>query len=516
MLHGWAEEAIRHAFEDRVQLVHVEPPPKAPEPAAPAPKAPAAAPAIEKPKRKKHILASLSPLALGVVAVAAGLGIGAVVLYTRPPAVYSISIQSASADMATTSIPLSYGALPALADPDYYSEVKATLIAHKASFIDANLSSMQLILYQDGELKLSVPILTKGKPGSWWETPAGIYKIETKEENHFSSFDSVNMPYSLEFQGNFFIHGWPTYPDGTPVSSTYSGGCIRLSTDDAGKVFALAEIGEPVIVYNETAAHDSFSYALKAPAINAPEYLVADLDTGTILAQKDASSTAFIASITKLVTALVATEYINLDREVSVPQNAIVYTTVPRLKPGEIFKAYDLLFLLLQESSNEAAETLAAAIGRDQFVADMNAKAQAIGLADTHFSDPSGAKDDLSTPTDLFKLLRYIYDNRRFVFDITTGNITDSAYGKPVFSYIGNFNTIKNLPAGQAGSPEVALLGGKVGETNQAGETYAGIFQVRIGDSDRKVAVIVLGSKDSPSDVLKLLSFVHGSYASAQ
>jgi D-alanyl-D-alanine carboxypeptidase (penicillin-binding protein 5/6) len=508
VLHGWAEEAIKHAFEDRLELVVARAPEANPAPASERSIIPKFFAKKEERRERKRVWASLSPVAVGVLVALLGVSGFATFRFIKSPVVYSISIQSASADVATSSIPLSFGALPALADPDYYATFKRTLIAKKASFIDANLSTMQLVVYEKGELTLSIPILAKGKIGSWWETPAGIYKIETKEPMHFSSIGEVSMPYSLDFQGNFFIHGWPTYPDGTPVSSTYSGGCIRLSTDDAAKVFALAAIGEPVVVYNEQKPHDQFAYAVKAPTIQATGYLVADLDTGAVLASKDASSTAFIASITKLVSALVATEYINLDRKVTVPKDAIVYTTVPRLKQGQEYKAYDLLFLLLQESSNEAAETLASAVGRDQFVAHMNAKAKAIGLTDTHFSDPSGAKDDVSTPEDLFTLLRYIYDNRRFVFDITKGSITDSAYGKPAFGALANFNVIKNSPA--------TLLGGKVGETNQAGETYAGIFQVKVGDSERKLAIIALGSQDSHDDVLKLLNFVHSSYAPAQ
>ena len=502
LLEGWSEADIKHAFENRPEPVQ------------------AAAQAIatslhthetwsELPEEIVEVASqkrfSLTTLALAVV-MAVGVG-ASLYVYFKPPSAYSITIPTATAASSTIPV-LSFGALPELAEPDYYAKVKQELVVQKASFVDANLTSMQLMVYKDGTLALTVPIAAKGKIGSWWETPAGIYKIETKEKMHFSSMGDVNMPYSLDFQGNFFIHGWPTYPDGTPVSSTYSGGCIRLSTDDAAKVFELAEVGMPVIVYNQQAMSTPFSYELKAPSISAAEYLVVDLDSGTVLTEKDANVQAPIASITKLVTALVSTEYINLDKQITVPSEAIVYTSVARLKPGQSFKAYDLLFLLLQESSNEAAETLAAAVGREQFVLDMNKKADAIGLTNTTFNDPSGAKSDISTPEDLFKLLHYIYDNRRFVFGITTGDITDSAYGKPAFGYINNFNIIKNTSA--------KLLGGKVGETNEAGETYAGIFSVDVSGTQRNLAVIVLGSKDSPGDVAKLLNCVHTSYAPSQ
>ena len=497
ILEGWAEGDIKHAFENRTQAVARTLPTEAPhhETWSELPEE-----IVEVASRKRFSLMTLATAIL----VASGIG-ASLYLYLKPPATYSISIPSASAAVAPELV---YGALPAISDPDYYSGVKENLVRASAAFIDANLSTMQLAVYKDGQLQLQVPIMAKGKVGSWWETPAGIYKIETKEKNHFSTIGEVNMPYSLDFQGNFFIHGWPVYADGTAVSSTYSGGCIRLATEDAEKVFALAEMGMPVIVYNEEPAPDTFSYALKAPSISSSGYLVVDIDSGTVLTERAASTPVAIASITKLVTALVATEYINLDKEIAVPSSALVYTAVPRLKAGQSIKAYDLLFLLLQESSNEAAEALAQNGGRDQFIGYMNNKAQAIGLLETSFNDPSGAKSDISTPEDIFKLLRYIYDNRRFVFGITTGEIETTAYGKPAFGRLNNFNLVKNASA--------KLLGGKIGQTNDAGETYAGIFSVPVGNTERKLAVIVLGSRDAHVDVARLLNFVHASYAPAQ
>ncbi len=458
-----------------------------------------------KPVTRSDLARRVSPsMLVGILLACLGVG-SAGYMFWKPPVVYSISLPSGN---ASSSAPIIYGALAALSDPIYYQSVKTMFMAQKGALIDANLSAMRLTVYIEGEKKIDVPILAKGRPGSWWETPAGLYKIQTKEKTHFSTFGEVAMPYSLDFQGNFFIHGWPTYPDGTPVSSTYSGGCIRLSTEDAAKVYALVEVGMPVVVYNEQPIADSFDYQLKAPKITAGEYLVADVKTGAVLTSKSAGDPAPIASITKLVTALVATEYINLDKTITVPKDAIVYTSVARLKPGQQVRAYDLLFLLLQESSNEAAETLAADRGRDQFVRSMNEKATAIGLKNTNFSDPSGAESDLSTPEDLFTLLRYIGDNRRFVFGITTGDLTGSAYGTSAFQNINDFNVIKSVPA--------TLVGGKIGQTNEAGETYAGVFSVAIGGQDREIAVIVLGSKDAQTDVKKLLQFVKASYAPAQ
>ena len=493
ILEGWAKADVAPIFAARGLPAAIEATEGAPR-AADSPKTVSTG--------SKKILKHASVFGIFVVLFAIGAASTSTYLYLKPPVVYSISLPSSE---ATGTPALTYGALPALADPGYYESITKKLVDEKASFINANLSSMELEVYIEGNVELKVPILAKGKVGSWWETPAGIYKIQTKEKNHFSSFGHVYQPYSLDFQGNFFIHGWPYYEDGTQVSSSYSGGCIRLSTEDAKKVYDLASVGMPVVVYNTEHTGDSFNYQLKAPAVTAQEYLVADIKNGTVLTSKNASQAAAIASITKLVTALVATEYINLDKTIAVPKRALVYTSIPRLKAGQEIRAYDLLYLLLQESSNEAAETFAAATGREIFINHMNEKARAIGLSRTLFTDPSGAKSDLSTPEDLFLLLRYIMENRRFVFGITAGVLTDTAYGEPAFSNIQNFNVVKKASG--------ELLGGKIGQTNEAGETYAGIFKVTIGGQERDLAVIVLGSRDSQSDVKQLLNFVRNSYA---
>lgn len=485
LLEGWADELIAPIFKARGVDVS----------------AAASASVVKSGSRPAPFFRRFSTASILVLLFAVSAFGTSAYLYFKPPVVYSISLPTASSTLPA----LTYGALPALSDPDYHASVKSELIAKKAAFIDANLSAMQLEVYSDGKLALSVPIVAKGKVGSWWETPTGIYQIQTKERSHFSSFGHVYQPWSLDFQGNFFIHGIPTYEDGTEVSSSYSGGCIRLATDDAKKVFDLVEIGIPVIVYNAEESDDKFNYQLKAPTVSGTEYLVADVNTGTVLMSKHAGEAAPIASITKLVTALVATEYINLDKEITVPESALVYTSVPRLKAGQSVRAYDLLFLLLQESSNEAAETLAASIGRRQFIDHMNNKARAINLTRTLFTDPSGAKEDISTPEDLFTLLRYIDDNRSFVFDITRGALTNTAYGTPVFKNINNFNKIPNA-AGE-------LVGGKIGQTLDAGETYAGIFTVKIGTEEREIGVVVLGSRDAQADVKKLLQSVRTSYA---
>ncbi|MDP3902175.1 MAG: L,D-transpeptidase family protein, partial [bacterium] len=188
----------------------------------------------------------------------------------------------------------------------------------KGKFIKADLSEMRLSLFEDGEKVKDFDILAKGREGSPWETPSGQYSILSKEENHLSSIGLVWMPYSMQFFGNFFIHGWPINMDGTDVPEGYSGGCIRLSREDAGEVFKFAEINTPINIIGGGDNADSFSgkyYNLRSGKgrlnISAKAYLAADMESGEILLSENKDDVLPIASITKLVTALVSLDVIN-------------------------------------------------------------------------------------------------------------------------------------------------------------------------------------------------------------
>lgn len=124
--------------------------------------------------------------------------------------------------------------------------------------IDANIETMQLTLLEDGLAVKQLPIAAIGNPYSG-PTPQGNFDIKTKEPNHFSSKTHVWMPYSMQFQGDYFIHGWPYWPDGTPYSGKYSGGCIRLEEEVAKEVFQWASIGVSLFVHEDQEASFAFS-----------------------------------------------------------------------------------------------------------------------------------------------------------------------------------------------------------------------------------------------------------------
>jgi len=284
------------------------------------------------------------------------------------------------------------------------------------------------------------------------------------------------------------------------VPEGYSGGCIRLDTADAEALYALTPVGTPVLVHERDFASDGFVYEPKVPEVDATEYLVADIKSSTVLASSDMDAVVPIASITKLMTALIAAEYINLDSDVRITQERYVTTLIPRLEGRSTASMYSLLQLLLVESSNEAAEVIAAQIGRERFVTRMNEKAASLGLMSTTFVDPSGLENgNRSSLRDLLRLIQYIHNNRSFILELSVDADLTTAYQAGDFGELENFNAIDGVEN---------LIGGKVGETQAAGQTSVTLHRVTINDSERVIAIIVLGSEDRPAAVVTLLNYV--------
>lgn len=139
--------------------------------------------------------------------------------------------------MTPVSIPAS---LPTPTDPGP--------LPHEDAYIYIERDSMTISLYRDGDIYEKYPVASIRRIGSKYDTPTGLFTILTKEPNHFSSIGHVWMPYSMQFDGDFFIHGWPYYPDGTWVSPGYSGGCVRLLNVVAEAVYDFAYVGMPVLI----------------------------------------------------------------------------------------------------------------------------------------------------------------------------------------------------------------------------------------------------------------------------
>jgi D-alanyl-D-alanine carboxypeptidase len=395
--------------------------------------------------------------------------------------------------------PLKYGVQLAMSEPNFFTETRNAFIDGSKTFIEVDLTTMQLRYFENGVLHDQMTILSKGQKGSWWETPAGLYEVKDKKEKQFSMFGQVTTPWTITFQGNFSIHGWPKFPDGKAVPVDYPSGCVRLSDEDAQKLYALVATHVPVLVHEVPVETDSFVYEPKIPELATPHYLIADVESNTVLASSNLSDAVPIASLTKLMTALVAAEYLNLDQTIEVTQPTFVQSLIPRLGHQDKVSMYSLLQLLLVESSNEAAEVIANQVGQEKFVGYMNDKAASLGLTDTHFADPSGlSASNTSSLRDLLSLTQYIYNNRKFIIDLTANQDLPTAYVSGQFGELSNFNKVAGLDN---------FLGGKVGETTAAGQTSISLHKLRVKGADRVIAIILLDSKSRGADVKELLQY---------
>lgn len=398
---------------------------------------------------------------------------------------------------------LDYGPQVALTKKTFFTDTRDAFVESGFSFVEVDLTKRQLRYFDDGVLFHSAAITAVGETGSWWETPSGLYKVEEKHEREFSNIGQVYLPWQLNFEGNFVIHGWPTYPDEAPVPAGMAVGGIRVSDESAEALYHAVDEGTPVLVHAAPKAVDTFVYELEVPDINA-QYLIADIENGTVLAASDMSERAPIASVTKLMTAVVASEELDLDGRVQVTDPTFVTSLIPRLSERSSVSMYSLLQLLLVESSNEAAETIAGEMGRAEFMEAMNAKARQLGMLNTTFADPSGlSSENVSTLGDLYTLTKYIRENRQFIFDITARNEIGSARTGGDFGGLMNFNSIDGLNN---------FVGGKIGETMAAGQTSVSLHEIEFKGETRTLAVILLGSEQRSADIKSLLAFIENRY----
>jgi D-alanyl-D-alanine carboxypeptidase len=229
------------------------------------------------------------------------------------------------------------------------------------------------------------------------------------------------------------------------------------------------------------------------PAVSAESYTITSLSTGKILYSQNADEVLPIASLTKLVTAVVALDTIP-NKKVKITNTDLAEEgNTGKLIAGETFSIKELLYPLLMVSSNDAATAIARSYGERQFVAQMNAWAWSIGAENTSFVDPAGLSyGNVSNTKDMVKIISWIQENRPEIFDITllkTKNIRTHTWT----------NKIPFLNMSE-------YAGGKNGFTDEAKRTSISLFSYpELGKDFEKIAIIVLKSTDRNKDVLALL-----------
>ncbi|MCD4839773.1 MULTISPECIES: D-alanyl-D-alanine carboxypeptidase family protein [Neobacillus] len=155
-------------------------------------------------------------------------------------------------------------------------------------------------------------------------------------------------------------------------------------------------------------------------SVSAVSAILMEQVSGRVLFEKDAHTKRRIASITKIMTAILAIESGKMQQYVTVSENAVrTEGSSVYLKPGEKIKLEDLVYGLMLRSGNDAAVAIAEYVGGsiDGFVYLMNQKAQEIGMHNTHFANPHGLddhEDHYSTAYDMAILTRYAMQNKTY------------------------------------------------------------------------------------------------------
>jgi serine-type D-Ala-D-Ala carboxypeptidase (penicillin-binding protein 5/6) len=237
-----------------------------------------------------------------------------------------------------------------------------------------------------------------------------------------------------------------------------------------------------------------------SPPLSAAAAIVVDADTGRVIWSHNPHEKLRIASLTKIMTALLALK-------VLAPHDIVtVAPSVPRvplvregLRAGERVQAWKLFYSLLLYSGNDDALALAIAAGGDKwtFVREMNDEAHRLGLRDTHYISPSGVvdRDNYSSAWDVASLARVALRNERFRTIVRTKEI-QVKWSAPTYSkiYVNN-NLMLRTYAGADGI--------KTGYTHKAGDCLA-VSATRNGHT---LIAVLLNDPNMYADGARLLDF---------
>lgn len=255
-------------------------------------------------------------------------------------------------------------------------------------------------------------------------------------------------------------------------------------------------VSQPVQVY------ELVRPAPAPPAIKARAAIIIDRDTNQVIYQVNPHAHLAEASLTKVVTALVALDLMNENQVVTVPASIDQLpwdSTRMGLKVGERLRVRELLYGLFLNSGNDAAITLSEAVmPRPAFMDRMNAKAAALGMTDTHFVNPIGLDDPahFTSAADLARAateLETRYPDVAAIASVERITLAASAQHNAYPLY--NLNDLIRTYAGATGL--------KTGWTGHAG----GCLIATATRNGRHLMVVILGSPSVFKEATSLLDY---------
>lgn len=247
-----------------------------------------------------------------------------------------------------------------------------------------------------------------------------------------------------------------------------------------------------------------FSKNIPLPILSARAVLVLDLATDLPLYQKDANIPLPIASTTKIMTALVSSEYFKQNSVLTVKDGAAVAGSRVGLVIGDNLNFRSLLYGMLLPSGNDAAYTIAENYpgGVLGFVSAMNKKALDLGLKNTHFENPAGfdSPKHFSSAYDLAKITKEALKNPNLARIFATKQTNIVSIDKKYTYQLSNLNRLLSDVKG--------VLGIKTGHTDEAKENLV-TYVARDG---HQILTILLGSDDRFGQSTKLIEWVYSNF----
>lgn len=244
---------------------------------------------------------------------------------------------------------------------------------------------------------------------------------------------------------------------------------------------------------------------IKASTNTAHSYTLMDQTTGRVLVSKDKDNPMLIASITKIMTAIIVIENTDLNNIITVDESILkAYGSGIYIQIGEEMSVLDMLYGLMLRSGNDAAIMLATYISNteEEFVKLMNNKAKEIGMKNTTFNNSSGLDEkgsNYSTSYDMALLTRYAMQNEQYREIVKTKNkIVKTNY--KTYSWT-NKNKLLNYDF---------ITGGKTGYTEKAHRTLVSTATI----NDMNLIVVTLNDSDDWNTHIDLYNFAKENYIS--
>ena len=250
------------------------------------------------------------------------------------------------------------------------------------------------------------------------------------------------------------------------------------------------------------------NWAIEEPDIQARAAAVFDPSGKKFLFKKNIEEKLPIASLTKIMTAIVVLENLGLDDIITISKKAVMTEGENgSLVIDEKLSVRNLLYIMLIESSNDAAVALASAVSDDgdDFVSLMNKKTKEIGLENTYFIDSAGiSRWNYSTIFDLTQLAKYSFNNKSLIWQIFGIKETEIySWDRNISHHLVNTNEL----LGEA----LEMVGGKTGFTEEAGGCMLTIVKKpdKLGEY---LITVVLGSENREIETKKLIEWALKAY----